>query len=113
MRGPNNKDYSILAREKDLKVNEINNYHSNLDNQEKTREQNTEIYQTIKSNLEDNKTRFKNNQNTYLKKMDRLEELKKNILKNNKIIKEETRKLSKLVPILIFIILITAAVFSY
>ncbi len=45
--------------------------------------------------------------------MDRLEELKKNILKNNKIIKEETRKLSKLVPILIFIILITAAVFSY
>jgi len=113
MRGPNNKDYSILAREKDLKVNEINNYHSNLDNQEKTREQNTEIYQTIKSNLEDNKTRFKNNQNIYLKKMDRLEELKKNILKNNKIIKEETRKLSKLVPILIFIILITAAVFSY
>ena len=113
MRGPNNKDYSILTREKDLKVNEINNYHSNLDSQEKTREQNTEIYQTIKSNLEDNKTRFKNNQNAYLKKMDRLEELKKNILKNNKIIKEETSKLGKLVPILIFIILITAAVFSY
>ena len=107
------REFDLNKKEKKFKEIELNIHNSNLENQNKLREENTQIFQAIQSNLKEDEIKMKNNKNEYYKKMDRFEELKKNIFKNKEIIEKHVIKLRKLIPILFFMILLTASVYSF